>query len=209
MSLKDRNQLHFARRVWHFIGVLIIFTLYYFVAPSQAPFIAIPFAAFMIGFDWLRLRRPALNRFFQFLFRPFLREQERTHFAASTAMMAGVTLIICLFPRNVVLLTLLFLAVGDPAASYFGIRFGKDKLIGNKSLQGSLGAFAVCFGLALLFFSRMELMTDRMFIACLLSGLIGAVSELVPIGKLDDNFVFPVLSATLLTGMFFVFGGLG
>ena len=42
----------------------------------------------------------------------------------------------------------------------------------------------------------------------LLAGLIGAFSELVPIGKLDDNFVFPVLSATLLTGLLKLFGGL-
>lgn len=208
MALKNRNQIHLARRVWHFLGVLMIFTLYLFVPPSQAPLVAIPIAAVMIGFDWLRLRRPALNRFFQWAVRPFLREDERHKLAASSAMMAGVTLIICLFPRNVVLLTLLFLALGDPAASYFGIRYGKDKLIGNKTLQGTLGAFGVCFILSLLFFTQWDLMTDRLFIACLLAGLIGAVAELVPIWKLDDNFVFPVVSATLLTGMFYVFGGL-
>jgi dolichol kinase len=209
MPFKSRNQIHFARRLWHFSGVIVIFTLYAIVTPSQAPFVVIPFAVFMIGFDWLRLRRPALNRFFQWMFRPFIREDERHKLAASTAMMAGVTLIICIFPRNVVLLTLLFLALGDPAASYFGIKYGKDKLIGGKTLQGTLGAFGVCFLLAALFFTKMDLMTDRLFIVCLLAGLIGAVSELVPIWKLDDNFVFPVTSATLLTGLFYVFGGLG
>jgi dolichol kinase len=208
MPLKERNQIHIARRVWHFIGVILMFILYWLVPPRHAPSVVIPFAIFMIGFDLLRLRRPALNRFFQWLFRPFLRESEKKRLAASTAMMAGTALIICFFPRNVVLLTLLFLAVGDPAASYFGIRYGKDKLIGNKSLQGTLAAFGACFLLAVLFLTQMDLMTDRLFIVCLLAGLIGAVSELVPLWKLDDNFVFPVVSATLLTGLFYVFGGL-
>jgi len=208
MPLKNRNQIHLARRLWHFLGVLFIFTLYSFVTPQQAVWLSVPMATFMIGFDWARLHNQRLNRFFQWLFKPFLREDEKDKFAASTAMMAGVTLVICLFPRDVVLLTLLFLALADPVASYYGIRYGKDKLVGNKSLQGSMAAFASCFFLALLFFSYRGLMPDRLFIACLLAGLIGAISELVPIWKLDDNFVFPVVSASLLAGMFYLFGGL-
>jgi dolichol kinase len=162
----------------------------------------------MIGIDVFRQRSANLNKIFLSVFGPFLREGERHSLAASTAMMAGVTLIIIFFPKPVVLLALLFLAVGDPIASYFGIRFGKDKLIGNKSLQGSVAAFVACFILAFLFFSYTDLMSERRFIACLLAGLIGAVSELVPIGKLDDNFVFPVLAAFLLNGLYYIFGGL-
>lgn len=208
MSFKDRNEIHLARRMWHFGGVLTIFILYTLVTPRQAIWLAVPVSAFMIGSDLARQRSPRFNQFFLWLFGPFLRESERHSLAASTAMMAGVTLIIVLFPKSVVLLTLLFLAVGDPVASYFGIQFGKDKLIGNKSLQGSMAAFIACFALAFLYFSYLDLMTERLFIACLLAGLIGAVSELVPIGKLDDNFVFPVLAAMQLTGLFYVFGGL-
>ena len=43
----------------------------------------------------------------------------------------------------------------------------------------------------------MDLMRERLFIVCLLSGLSGAVSELMPVGKLDDNLVFPVVSASV------------
>lgn len=208
MPFKSREHIHLARRVWHFLGVIFILALYVVIPPRQAPYVAISIAAFMISFDWARLRNARLNRLFQWMFRWVIREDERHKFAASTAMLAGITVIICFFPRNVVMLTLLFLALGDPTASYFGIRFGKDKLIGNKSLQGSMAAFAVCFFLALLFYSYMDLMSERLFITCLLAGLIGAVSELVPIWKLDDNFVFPVLSAIGLTGMSYLFGGL-
>lgn len=208
MSFKARDDIHLPRRLWHFLGVLVIFGLYCLVTPRMAVYLSLGFSIFMIGFDWARLRNPRLGRLFVWIFGPVLRESERKKFAASTGMMAGVTVIICLFPRHVVLLALLFLAFADPLASYFGIRYGKDKLIGNKSLQGTLAAFGACFLLALGYFNYTDLMTERQFIACLLAGLIGAFSELVPIGKLDDNFVFPVLSSVLLTGLYYVFGAL-
>lgn len=209
MSFKQRDDLHLARRLWHFFGVLFIFVLYWFVTPNQAIGLALGFSSFMIAIDWARLRNPRLGRFFVWFFGPFLREDERQRYAASTGMMAGVTLIILLFPKPVVLLSLLFLAIADPAAAFVGVRYGKDKLIGNKSLQGTLAAFVACFLISLGYFNYMDLMMERLFIACLLAGLIGAFSELVPIGKLDDNFVFPVLSALLLTGLYYVFGALG
>lgn len=208
MALRARNDIHLARRIWHFCGVMTVFILYTMMNPQQAIYTAVPISIFMIGFDFFRLRNKQLNRFFMWLFGPFLRESERHRWAGSTAMMAGITLIIAIFPKGVVLLALLFFAVADPMASYFGIRFGKERLIGNKTLQGSMAAFGASFLVALLYCTYFELMTERLFMVCVLAGFIGAVSELVPIWRLDDNFVFPVLSATLLTGLFFLFGGL-
>lgn len=208
MSFKQRDDIHLARRLWHFCGVMFVFTLYWIVTPTQAVWLTLSVSAVMVGFDWARLRNPKLGQFFMWIFGPFLRENERKRYAASTGMAVGVSVIICLFPKSVVLLSLLFLAIADPAAAFIGVRYGKDKLIGNKSLQGTLAAFVTCFVIALGYFFYMDLMMERLFIACLLAGLIGAFSELVPIGKLDDNFVFPVLSALLLTGLYYVFGAL-
>jgi diacylglycerol kinase (CTP) len=207
MALKARNDLHLARRFWHFVGVMSMVALYWFLTPETAVWVALGVSSFMISFDLARLYVPYLNVFFTWLFRPFLRESERQSVAGSTFMMAGVTLIIWLFPKNVVLLTLTFFAVADPLASYCGIRFGKDRLIGKKTLQGTLAAFAACFLLAIGFGLVMDSMRERLFLFSLLAGLIGALAELIPIGKLDDNLVFPILSATGLTGLFYVFGG--
>lgn len=208
MPFKTRKDIHLARRIFHSSGVLIMFGLYWSLPPRQAAIVAIVCSAFMISVDTARLFSRKLNRVFLWVFGPVLRDKELLRPAGSTAMMAGVTLIILFFPKNVVLLTLIFFALADPLASYFGIKYGRDKLVGEKSLQGSSAAFAVCFVSALVFYLTMGLMGDRLFIACLLSGLIGAVAELVPVGRLDDNFVFPVTAATLLTGLFYLFGGL-
>jgi dolichol kinase len=208
MTFKARNDIHLARRIWHFAGVLVIFGLYWFLDQKTALIAAIGMSLLLIGFDISRLSIPVCNRLFTWMFRPVLRDSEKHRLSGLSFLMAGVTVIVLLFPKSVGLLALLFLAVADPLASYFGIRFGKDKLIGHKSVQGTFAAFVACFFIALGYFLYMDLMRERLFIVCLLAGLAGAFSELVPIFKLDDNFVFPVVSSALLTALFYVFGGL-
>lgn len=208
MSFKARNDIHLARRIWHFAGVLVIFGLYWVLTQTQALAAAVACAVILIGFDISRLYFPFFNRLFTGMFKPVLRDSERHKPSGLSYLIAGVAVIVAFFPKPVGLLALLFLAVADPLASFFGIRYGKDKLIGNKSVQGTLAAFTACFFLALGYFLYMDLMRERLFIVCLLAGLIGAFSELVPIFKLDDNFVFPVVSSALLLGLFYVFGGL-
>ncbi|MGE4133724.1 MAG: diacylglycerol/polyprenol kinase family protein [Bdellovibrionales bacterium] len=208
MEYKARHDLHIARRLWHFGGVMFVFFLYNYLDQAQAVTTSLTVSLIMVTTDWARLRIEKLGRFFRWLFGPVLRESELHQLTASTAMVIGLTIVICVFPRPVTGLTLLFLAVADPLASLVGILYGKDKLVGNKSLQGTLAAFASCFILSYVYLARQGLMEERPFIVCTLAGLIGAISELIPIFKLDDNFVFPVLSATLLTGLFYLFGGL-
>jgi diacylglycerol kinase (CTP) len=208
MSLRARDDIHLSRRFWHFGGVMLMFIIYWFSTPKQALVLAAIAAGILIFFDVLRLRVRRFNVFFVWLFRRIIRDSELNHISGITFMMTGMTIVVALYPKNVVLLVMLFVALADPIASEIGIRFGKDKLIGNKSLQGSFAAFLTCFVLSLAYFTHFGLVPERRFIVCLLAGLIGAVSELAPIGDLDDNLVFPVLSATLLTGTLHVFGGL-
>lgn len=208
MRFPVASDLHLARRLWHFLGVMTMALLEWSLDHRQAVITALSVGGFMVVFDLCRLYSKRLNLFFTWLFGAVMREHERTRPAGSTMMMVGVAIIVTAYPRLVVILTLMLFAVADPLASYIGIRFGKDKLIGNKSLQGSLAALVACFVVSLLFYRAQGLMQDRLFIACLLTGLIGAAAELIPVGKLDDNFIFPVATATLLTGLFYVFEGL-
>ncbi len=158
--------------------------------------------------DVARHQSPRLNRLTLKIFGIVMREHEREGLAGTTYLMVGTFLIIWFFPRPIVTLSLIFLAVADPLASYFGICYGKDKLIGSKSLQGTLAAFVICTLVSLGYLWYSGLMTERLLMVSLLSGIVGALAELIPIGKLDDNFTFPVVSALGLWGIFTVFGGL-
>ena len=136
-----------------------------------------------------------------------MRKHEAHAISGMTYLYLGCMVLLLFNDRHLITLTLLFLAFGDPIASFFGIRYGKDKIIGNKTLQGTMAAFVVCAIVAGVYCYFNNLMTERLLIVAPLSGLIGAVAELAPVGKLDDNFTFPVIAATLLYVLFKVYGG--
>ncbi len=157
--------------------------------------------------DILRLKNPRLNQFILKRFRWILRDSEAQQVSGVTYAILGIFISAALFPKPVVELSLLMLAFGDPAAAIFGVRFGKDKIWGNKSLQGATAAFLVCSVVAYVYLLFNTLMLERALLVGLICGLIGALSEIIPFGKWDDNFSFPILSSTMLYILFLTFGG--
>lgn len=206
LELKKRSDIHWARKIWHMAGVSAIFAVYV-LAPEMVSYTILALSvALFLPMDFLRHRYPALNDWLVHAFRPIMRTTEINKIAGTTYLLAGVCVIVALFPRPVVALTLLFLAFADPIASFVGIKYGKDKVFGHKSIQGFMAAFAVCGLATALFLSYYSIMFDRIIVVSLLAGLIGALAELVPIGKLDDNFTLPVLSGFGLYILFYLFG---
>ena len=205
--LQNRSDVHLARKAWHFIGVLMIAALYNSLSRPMVLQLFSFTAAVSIFIDLYRQRSPGFNKFVISIMRYIMRESEKESIAGTTYLFLGVLLIVAVFPTSVVTLSLFFLAVADPIASYFGIRYGKDKLVGNKTLQGSMAAFFVCTLVAAGYFLSQNMMTERILVVSLLSGLIGAIAEALPVGNLDDNFVLPVVSACLLSLVYFLFGG--
>lgn len=207
-KLKLRNEIHIARKIYHLIGVLLMIVVYHNIDRNTALLILSISACVIVPFDFLRQKIPFLNKMALFTFRWIMRENELKSLAGTTYLIIGTYLLIFFFPRPVATLSLLFLAVGDPIASAFGIWYGKDKLIGFKTLQGTIACFICCWIIALFYFLDRSLMTDRLMLTSLIAGFIGALAELIPIGNLDDNLTLPLISATLLSGLFKLFGGL-
>jgi dolichol kinase len=207
MDFKKRSEMHWARKLWHMGGVMAIAFGYYYMPTFWARALLFVLWLCFVPFDFLRLRSPVLNDVATHLFRPIMRESEAKDLAGTTYLLSGVLLVALFFPREIVLITLLYLAFADPMASVIGIKYGKDKIFGHKSLQGSVAAFTICtvITLAVLFYKG--IMLDRIVIVSLLGGLIGATAEAVPMGKMDDNFSIPVLSAIGLWLLFSAFGG--
>ncbi len=208
VKLKKRSDLHWSRKIWHMSLVSLMAATYMFTPESISLTILAIACLIFIPLDFLRQKRPALNDFLVHLLRPFIRESEVNALAGTTYLLVGVAFVALLYPPQIVAMTLLFLAYADPLASVAGILWGKDKLLGAKSLQGSLTAFIVCSVIAAGFFYFNKIMLERIFIVSLVSGLAGAISELIPVGRLDDNLSFPILCATALWLIFSLFGGL-
>jgi len=204
-GLKQRSDIHLTRKVAHCVGICMMAAVFNLWGAQTSWVILILASLFIIPLDILRQKMPGLNRTTLRIFGPFMRSHEREHISGMTYLYLGCMVLLLFRDRHIVTLTLLFLAFGDPIASFFGIRFGKDRIIGRKTLQGTMAAFAVCAIITAVYCYFNNIMTERLLIVAPLGGLIGALAELAPIGKLDDNFTFPVISALLLSALFFVF----
>ena len=88
------------------------------------------------------------------------------------------------------MLSILGLAIADPAAALVGQRFG-GRRIGTGSVSGTLTFFAVATAILLLGVGRLEVA---------LVGLAVALLETVP-GIGDDNVVIPISTGILLTAL--------
>lgn len=205
-DFKNRSDVHWARKIWHIVTVFSMFIIYQLTSYSVSLTILIIACAILIPFDLFRLKYKKLNEIALIFMGPLMRSSEIKGAAGTTYLIAGVTFIAIFFPKSIVGLSLLFLAFADPLASYVGIRYGKDKILGNKSIQGFLTAFAICFLLTFIFLTSYELMLSRRLVVSLLCGMVGALAELIPIAKLDDNLTMPIMSALGTWAVFQLFG---
>lgn len=205
--MKLRTDLHLARKAYHTIGVLIITALYQVLTRDQGLLTLGIAMAIVIPLDFIRLKIPQLNRLVFSTMGLFLRKEEATRVSGMTHLLVGAFAIIVFFPHPIATLSFLYLAFGDPIASLVGVLYGKDKLLPNKSFQGTLAAFVVCTVLTVIYLNLIGVMSERLLLVSLVGGLIGCVSELITLGRLDDNFTIPAISAPLLWLVFWFFGG--
>lgn len=206
VDFKKRSEIHWARKLWHILTVSGMAFAFAYLPYRISVLVLMASWLVFVPADFWRQKSESVNDFIQHLFKPLMRDSEAQGLAGTTYLLSGVSIIVLLFPRDIVMLTLLFLAFADPFASYFGIRFGKDKIFGHKSIQGSLAAFVICAVITAVYLYTHSILTDRLLIVSLLGGVIGALAELIPIAKLDDNLTLPVLSSTFLWLLFLLFG---
>ncbi len=205
-ALKVRTDVHLARRLYHTLGVCIILALYSYLPRTFMIPLFVGFTALCLFIDIIRQKFPQLNQRFTKSFSLFIRQNEIQNLTGMTFITLGITTIAIVFPPEIVKLSLLMLAFGDPISSIFGILYGKDKLVGNKSLQGTVAGLVACTVVAGIYFLSLGLYLDRIILVSLVCGIIGAVSELLPVRDLDDNFTFPIISSALLWLLFKTIG---
>jgi dolichol kinase len=100
----------------------------------------------------------------------------------------GIILALLLFPRIISYASIGIAAVGDPAAAYFGGKYGRRRLTGRKTLEGSIAGLIAALFLASLIVSPLVA----------LAGSAGAmVMEVIRIP--DDNLTMPIAAGALMT----------
>ncbi len=199
-SLRLRTDLHILRKIWHVMTGAIGLYIYYSSGKSAhtvaTTLLIFAIVAFVV--ELVRIKNEKVNALLMSVMRPLMRESEKNSISGMPFYALGVSLSLFFFPTKVAVLSVFFLVLADPIASFFGILYGRDKILPNKSLQGTIAAYTVCYVTTLVYGlvhtgSSMNLLTFS-----LVAGLIGAVSELCS-QFVDDNLCIPVLSGLGLT----------
>lgn len=172
-----------------------ILPLAYALTDARTVFIAI-YAAMSAGIlcvEWIRRRKGTfLAEFFIKHCGLTLRPQEiegNAIMGATPYCLTGLAVVV-LFAQPAAVLALLYLAVGDTAASLVGIRFGRIRL-GRKTLEGTAAFWAACSLVAL---AAHAVSPEYALAPALVAAFVAAVAELA-LQRLDDNLTVPAFSA--------------
>ncbi len=180
-----------ARKAIHYNASLIPIIYYFFVDRQIALIILGGFSAAMIFAEILRMRNPLSRNLYVKIFGWMTRSHEyEGHFTGATYVFLGSFFTIFLFPKEIAVIVLLFLSVGDPTACLVGLSIGKVKIWRKKTLEGSL-AFIVAGFLATFWIPGISLWVKVIgtFVACFV--------ELIP-WKVDDNITIPIITGCMI-----------
>jgi diacylglycerol kinase (CTP) len=201
IGLAKRDDIHILRKLWHMSSGSLGLYIYINYLPEQQlwGFIALAIAIFGISLDLTRVRVPKLNAVVVKLMGPLMRNSEHSGVSGMPFYALGVALSLLLFNEKIAILSILFLVFSDPISSFFGVCYGKDKILPNKSVQGCAAGFVTCFILTGLFTATSGASVASVFIFSVIAGLIGSTSEVLSAFGIDDNLTIPVFSGIGLT----------
>lgn len=198
-SLAHIQEIQWPRKLWHVLAALIIVSIFLFLPVSFHTKMVVfgIFTAYATICDITRLLWPKFNTLVVRDLQKFMRKREISGLNSMTFYSLSSFTVCLLFPKPIAILAILYLGLGDPMASIVGIKWGRHKIGPRFSWEGSLAFFATCFLLSLLYPLLAPGFSGNIWLFALAGGLIGMVSEWCSF-RLDDNFVVPLLSASLL-----------
>jgi dolichol kinase len=193
--LRLRSDLHLTRKLWHIVTGLTGLAAYkrFDLTTEFMAYMLLGFAVAAFAVEYLRLRNEKLNALLMTFMKPVMRESERNSVSGMPFYALGVSLALFFFPERIAILAILFLIFADPIASFFGILYGRDKILPNKSLQGTIAAFTVCYIITLAYGLVYSTPHMGLLVFAIAAGVIGAISEMCS-QFVDDNLCIPVVS---------------
>lgn len=208
--LHFRSELHLARKAWHLgMGLLIAFVYHSGMEPSTTILTLGGFLALNLGIEAARLRNPRVNQRVIRLLGPIMRSSEVNRVSGVPHFLLSTILAIAIFPKPVAILSILYLACGDPIASLFGILYGSRsiRLLQDRSLIGTAAGVVTCALITWFFLHGQGMMIpESTFLALtIIGGLAGGTAELMPVDA-DDNLAIPMISGFVLWLAFILLG---
>lgn len=156
----------------------------------------LPLAAALMAWSMEAARHfhPGARKFLLWVFKDIAHPHERHRVNSSTWFTTGLALLALLLAPKLAAVAVAVLGFADPAAGLVGRRFGRTKLIKQRSLEGS-SAFVVVgmlVGLAVLSLFHADMAWGSRLAVAFGAALCGAIAELFSSGNLDDNLAVPL-----------------
>jgi len=191
--LATRKDLQLGRRLLHMANGSLIATAYAFLfTHQQIVHVLGTFACVVYVLDRVRIHYPELAQRLPTINALFFRAEEQVKEAAMTPYVIAILLTVLTFPKVVALIAIYTLAIADPLAAIVGIRFGRHRVVPNRSLEGScaffLAAFAVSFAVLMVVAGTV---TRPAIGASLVVATTAALFEMIPL-RIDDNLTIPL-----------------
>lgn len=181
------------RRIFHVLAGSSIPVGILFLPAGLVEWLLIAASLTTVSTEVLRGLMPSVNEA-AVRYVPFFKASERWQVTGATYMALSATFLFFVFDKEVAVLALLFLAVGDPFAALVGVRDHRTRLFG-KSLAGT-GAFAAAALGAGVLVSVHPDVPLAWWTA--LGAVIAAAVELVPL-PVDDNVTVPIAAAVVMS----------
>jgi len=148
-------------------------------------------SAGMLLAEVLRFTVPFFRNLYNRLFGDMTRPHEHANqLTGATYLFLGSLLVVALFPKEIAVVAMYFILVGDPSACLVGTAFGKIKISRSKTLEGTL-AFIVTSLLATWWIPGVP--QHVKIIGAVVAGGLEHITW-----RLDDNLVIPFVAALIM-----------
>jgi acyl phosphate:glycerol-3-phosphate acyltransferase len=189
-----KKPIHWQRSLFHLVSGLTIAVAAIFLSKTIV-LIALASITFMfLCFELVRIRTWAVNKWFLKFFKYLTRTGETTNFTGASYLLIASLISFIYFPKNVAIMAIAFLAVGDSMAGLVGRWIGGRPVFG-KTLAGVLAGFCSCLIIgAILYFTGINLPWQVVLIGAVLASLV----EAIPL-PLNDNLSMPLISGLIMS----------
>lgn len=177
-----------ARKLIHVAASLAAAAVVWKLKPLPAAVVLAAATTVALLVELARSAAPRFGTLFQQRLGPLLRRGERGGLTGATSLSLGYTVAAVVFPGIAALTGILVTGIADAAAAVVGRRWGRHRIPGGKSVEGSIVMLVATLMLLLLWLDPLP--------AVVVAAAVTAAEA--PTLRVDDNLYLPIVVAGLV-----------
>lgn len=187
-KIEEKKDVRWWRVALRPLAMLFVVIDFYYGGKTTLTLIGAVALVFLIA-DISRLSHRKVEKFMFSDLKYIFKKSEEGKFSSMTLFLLASFAIFLIFPRDISYLAFTFLVFGDLLSKIYGMKFGRKRLVGERTLEGTLsyliGSLGVGYILSLLIGIDIKIL--------IVGAILASLTELVSIG-IDDNFGVGLIS---------------